>query len=1212
MYASTSTTENCKVTVLKKRAGQRLSLLSAMALTGFLVGCSSQPVQRGQGVQIPLPNKTQQAQQARQQREAGRTYAAGQQQGLLDADSLDQLELLLEATDMQAVENNRLSVLRHGDLWQRMRAGFKMNLGQSNGRIAAQQSWFVTRQSYLDRLTARASRYLYHTVSEAEKRGLPTELALLPVIESSYDPAATSNAAAAGMWQFIPSTGKIYGLRQDSLYDGRRDVIESTRAAYDFLSSLYNQFGSWELALAAYNCGGGCVQRAINRNAAAGLPTDFWSLRLPTETMNYVPRFLAVAQIVSRPDQYNVTFPAIANRPHFREVPIAGQVRLSDAANLLGMSEQELYVLNPGFRQGVTTPQGPHRLLIPTSFAPHYDAQLLKLPTLDGSRPSLMASASLPAGSAVLGQSAGYSNAEAAALMGRPSAPLTVQRTNTTEGVTTQVTTRSDSASAPEITTRVRLPTNSAALAALASAASVPTGTHSRLALPTGLTGSSARNPRTTSGEPPLSDAERERLTAASTSRTTQNNLNPSSSGQNSPSTASTANAARPVTPSTATRSEQPLSEAERQRLMQTLTATSTVAPQVVIEPALNPAEKAQVVQEIQQLAPAGTTVVDPLDGKIPLVALQTQQSVLEARGTERQVSYEQPVFSQPAPTRPANTSTAARPVSVVTAPVTASKPARPRGARTVYTVQAGDSLTALASRFKVDVAQIAEWNQMSARANLITGTSLYLYGISMPAEKPTSYRVQAGDTLTGVASQFGLTNQQLASYNDLSPTSNLLAGAMLSLVEPTKRGNNASNSSGSNTASASNPNSSASADGRNNSNSTRNSSNSGKTDSYTVKRGDTLSSIATAHETDLQALAKLNNLSSSHLVQVGQRLRVPEIAPKTVDYTVQRGDSLIQLASRYATSVEELAALNNTSASRMLQVGERIKVPNTTVLAAANASTNDERPNSASASSSPRRMDLSRQATTAYQVKRGDTLIGLAASYDVAVEDLAKLNKLSESAILQVGQRIKVPEQASQDVEVAVTEYRVKSGDTLGKLASRYGVSLAELAAMNNIPTSKMLQQGERLTVPAADEGATRAQRQNPDDAREQSASRSSQTRQSRNGRGDSSLPTQPYTVKRGDSLIGLAGAYNIDIDSLAKMNGLTNKSMLQAGQTIKVPDNGPQLADYRVRSGDTLSRIASRHGITLAQLAELNDISPDTRVQIGLTLSVPVTGDR
>lgn len=1182
MFVPTPSAETAHLIVCTKGKSHRLSLLGAMALTGFLVGCSGQPVQRGHGVVIPTGSKAQQAQQARQQRATGRTFAAGQQQGLLDADSLDQLELLLEATDMQAVESNRLSVLRYGDLWERMRAGFKMNLQQSNGRIAAQQSWFVARQSYLDRLTARASRYLYHTVAEAEKRGLPTELALLPVIESSYDPAATSNAAAAGMWQFIPSTGKIYGLQQDSYYDGRRDVVESTRAAYDFLSSLYNQFGSWELALAAYNCGGGCVQRAINRNAADGLPTDFWSLRLPEETKNYVPRFLAVAQIVNRPSQYNVNFPAIANRPHFREVPIAGQVRLSDAAQLIGMTEQELYVLNPGIRQGITTANAPRRLLIPTSLAPQYDAQLLKLSTADGTRPSLMASSSVPAGNTVLRQSSGYSNAEAAALMGRPSAPLTVQRTNTADGVSTQVTTRGNAATAPEITTRVRLPTNSAALAALASAASVPTGAQSRLALPSSGGGSATTLSRS-GGEPPLSEAERQRIIASAVALTPRGSSSPS------------------ATMPTTVRTEQPLSEAERQGLMRTVTASSTIAPQVSLEPALNPTEKAQLVREIQQIAPAGTTVVDPLDGKIPLVALQTQQSVLESRGVERQVSYEQPVFTAPVVKAGSSVSTARAAIAaavpvVAPAAVVASKPARPKGSRTVYTVQAGDHLTALASRFKVDVAQIAEWNQMSARANLITGTALYLYGVTIPAEKPTRYRVQAGDTLSAVAARFGLTNQQLASYNDLTPTSNLLTGATLSLLEPAKR-EAAVQPAAVVTASASSSSNSRSSSGRT----------STATQSYTVKRGDTLINIAAAYAVEVEDLAKLNNVSANYLVQLGQRLRVPEVAAKTADYTVQRGDGLIQLAARYGVSVEALAALNDTSASRMLQVGERIKVPNKTpnpepVQASASAGSNNSNSSAAtnsastSASTNERRTDLSKQPTTTYQVKRGDSLIGLAASYEVAVEDLAALNKLSSSAGLQFGQRLKVPDNSPQ-----VTEYRVKSGDSLGGLANRYGLSLAEFAAMNNLPTDRMLQRNERLTVPVSSKTSASVSAQS--ESTEPPASKRSDS---------SSVPTQAYTVQRGDSLIGLAGTYNIDIDSLAKMNGLTSKSMLQTGQRLKVPDNAPKLTDYRVRSGDTLGRVASRHGITLAQLAELNDIPTNTRIQVGATLSVPATGDR
>ncbi len=159
-------------------------------------------------------------------------------ESLLDAETLSILEDLLEARDMSMVEGDKIAVERYGNLWDRVRRGYRITQPSYNSRIEAQKSWFSSRQSYLDRLTARASRYLHHTVTEAERRGIPTELALLPIIESSYDPSATSNAAAAGLWQFIPSTGRIYGLNQSDNYDGRRDVIESTRAAY----AIFDQF----------------------------------------------------------------------------------------------------------------------------------------------------------------------------------------------------------------------------------------------------------------------------------------------------------------------------------------------------------------------------------------------------------------------------------------------------------------------------------------------------------------------------------------------------------------------------------------------------------------------------------------------------------------------------------------------------------------------------------------------------------------------------------------------------------------------------------------------------------------------------------------------------------------------------------------------------------------------------------------------------------
>lgn len=295
---------------------------------------------------------------------------------VLDAETLAILEDLLEARDMSMVEGDQFSVQRYGNLWDRVRYGYKISQPAFNERIEAQKGWFIARQSYLNRLAARASRYLYHAVTEAERRGIPTELALLPIIESSYDPSATSNAAAAGLWQFIPSTGRIYGLNQTPTYDGRRDVIESTRAAYDFLTSLYNQFGSWELALAAYNAGPGRIQRAIESNKAAGLPTDYWSLRLPSETMNYVPRFMAVAQIVGNPPQYGVSLPAIANHTHFRAVPVNYGTSLYDVSAITGVAVDELQLLNPALSDLRVDISGPNRVVIPNSIDSAIDNQL--------------------------------------------------------------------------------------------------------------------------------------------------------------------------------------------------------------------------------------------------------------------------------------------------------------------------------------------------------------------------------------------------------------------------------------------------------------------------------------------------------------------------------------------------------------------------------------------------------------------------------------------------------------------------------------------------------------------------------------------------------------------------------------------------------------------------------------------------------------------
>lgn len=250
-------------------------------------------------------------------------------------------------------------------LMQRLRQGFRLKI-PSNARIDSQIKWYASHQDYLDRVQQRAEPYLHFIVEEAEKRNIPSELALLPIVESGFQPFAYSPGRAAGLWQFIPSTGKHFGLEQNWWYDGRRDVVAATQAALDYLSSLSEQFdGDWELALAGYNAGAGTVQRAIKINIKKGKPTDYWSLSLPKETMNYVPRLLAVAKVLRDPDAYGLTLSEIPNQPYFEQVDIESQLDLALAADMAEISIEELYKLNPGFNRWATAPAGPHRLSIP-------------------------------------------------------------------------------------------------------------------------------------------------------------------------------------------------------------------------------------------------------------------------------------------------------------------------------------------------------------------------------------------------------------------------------------------------------------------------------------------------------------------------------------------------------------------------------------------------------------------------------------------------------------------------------------------------------------------------------------------------------------------------------------------------------------------------------------------------------------------------------
>lgn len=1053
---------------------------TALASLG-LTGCSS----------------TQSATQTAKSKQVGSQY--------LDASSLDGLEDLLSATDMRAVEGDRLLVLKHGDVWKRMTVGFKMDLSVWNPRIDAQRGWFISRQPYLDRLSARASRYLYYTVKEAERRGMPTELALLPIIESSYDPAATSSAAAAGLWQFIPSTGRIYGLKQTPLYDGRRDVVESTRAAYEFLGSLYNQFGSWELALASYNAGPGRIQQAINRNKAAGLPTDYWSLKLPQETMSYVPRFLAVAQIIKTPGQYGVSLPPIANRPHFREVPV-GVANLNEIAAITGLSRAELYQLNPGHRGDHIDPTSPRRILIPADLSPSVDEKLKKLSGSGGL--SASSASNLPKNTTpVVPTKAAPPVLNAKTITPAKQTPpvLASTRPATTAPVVTTANT------VAQTTKKISTPRGSSALASFAAQSDLPIPSAPRIPV-----------------------------------------------------------AVTPAAPAKQIQVEPPISAAERQQVQQVVTAQETdKTVDDVLQPVATPAEQAQVVEELKALAPAGTEIVDPYDGKIKLTAIQTSLSVAEQQGKEltKGFSYPKEVADNTTATSiEAQLNQGKNYVKTDSEVVVVA----PKGKRSTYKVLPGDNLALIAAKNGVNWRDVAKWNQIDPNSTLYVGTTIYLYDAkpvqeqTKAKEKPESYVVQANDSLTSVASQFGLSLKQLADFNGLSTNSGLFVGQKLSLKETAASKAKVEDAKKAEAAKV-------------------------QTKSYTVKRGEYLKLIADRYGLSNAELASFTSgLTAGSSLMVGQKINVPlqEVEALTAstqkteqtfenvkvdqtateNYQVKRGETLYSIASQSKLSVSELAALNGFAANSGLRIGQTIKIP------------------------------AGSQVPETYTVQSGDTLTGIAAKYNLSMDQVASLNAISRHAGLRVGQRLKLTGEAAEPVRESVAEtvskhmksdsHVVKSGETLSSIARQYHLQVKYLADLNGLNANGNVRIGQRLKIVG----------DVPTDKKAEDVKVAAKPVSSR--------ATESYSVKSGESLNAIASRLGITVTELAELNNLSPRAGLRVSQTIQIPK---LVTDYKVKRGDTLIGLASRYGMNSNQLAEMNDLKPNTQLRIGDVIKVP-----
>ena len=951
---------------------QILKPLSLAISSCILVACSSTGTPTKPVSQTPKPipqaKPSQQINISSGNTNLGNTKA-GADVDVLDVQMLDALEALLEATDMSMVEGDELAIQRYGNLWDRVRRGYRIN-EMTNARIEAQKSWFYTRQTYLDRLTARASRYLHHTVAEAERRGIPSELALLPIIESSYDPTATSNAAAAGLWQFIPSTGRIYGLNQSATYDGRRDVIESTRAAYDFLTSLYNQFGSWELALAAYNAGPGRVSRASKANQDQGLPTDYWSLKLPTETMNYVPRFLAVAQIVRSPNTYGINLPAIANHSHFRTVPVNYGVSLSEVATVTGLSVSELRLLNPALLNFTVDEIGPNRIVIPDSLPNQIDNQLASLKGY-GFGGDYIATAPAQSITYVVPKSGAAANT---------SSQQELIAANTLPTTIAQVTPNNTIVQEPALS---KSEINLIAAEIQKTSPEVPaiSPQDGNIQLNAVQTGQSVLDARGETKMLSFADGPKTQAITPPAQQPVQVSITPP---------------AQPVQITVVSPTPEPISQPQPQLPPVTASIPVVSSPPVLVapppsrpprpEPASRPKPKPEsyTVRAGDSLTSVAAThglTVGQLASYNNLandahILIGQRLWLVAGKVKPQPVSAQQP--SQAAQSTKNNQSTQST---------------------ATHRVQSGESLTAIARRYNISLHALAKENGLSVTDGVLIGQTLKLPSDAKTANttmantssspsvnKPESYTVRAGDSLTSVAATHGLTVGQLASYNNLANDAHILIGQRLWLVAGKVKPQPVS---------AQQPSQAAQ--------STKNNQSTQSTATHRVQSGESLTAIARRYNISLHALAKENGLSVTDGVLIGQTLKLPSDAKAesstpsrlgntknnstrtpantnigiTENYTVKAGESLTMLSNRFGVAIGDLAAANGLASNANLRIGQTLKVP---------------------------------KLTTTYTVKAGDGLIALARRYGISTQELAKMNNLEPTADLRIGQVLTVP----------------------------------------------------------------------------------------------------------------------------------------------------------------------------------------------------------
>lgn len=343
---------------VQRAAAQRLLPVVCLGLSLLLGACATAPTSTSG---LPPPAST--------------PVPAGPQPQGKAVSASEKVSPLTVETSVALKPQGVLGLTPPTDVWERIRRGFAMP-DLENDLVRNREQWYSSRPDYMLRMTERSRPYLFHVVEELERRKMPTELALLPFIESAFNPQAVSSAKAAGMWQFMPATGKYFDLKQNLFRDDRRDVLESTRAALDYLQKLYNMFGDWHLALAAYNWGEGSVGRALARNKAQGKPLTYSDLSMPNETRYYVPKLQAVKNIIAQPEVFNTQLPLIQNHPYFKSVPIERDIDVAIAVKLAAVSMEDFKALNPSMNRPVILAAGTPQILLPWDNATVFERNL--------------------------------------------------------------------------------------------------------------------------------------------------------------------------------------------------------------------------------------------------------------------------------------------------------------------------------------------------------------------------------------------------------------------------------------------------------------------------------------------------------------------------------------------------------------------------------------------------------------------------------------------------------------------------------------------------------------------------------------------------------------------------------------------------------------------------------------------------------------------